>query len=137
MLFAGPIPFFFHIYIICKETIKRISKHSCIFFLISEIDNNIHALFPGCMEKQETETDMERGNGHGKRKTTFTNSYLQTRRESYAVPATPLRKGEGKFITLALWRLLSLSVCCVNSATLTHVASHMYLKYKKKYAESI
>ena len=39
----------------------------------------------GCMEKQETETDAERGNGHQKRKTTFTNSYLQTRRASISI----------------------------------------------------
>ena len=37
------------------------------------------------------------------------------------VPATPLRKGEGKFITLALWRLLSLSLCCVQ-----YELSYMY-----------
>ena len=39
-------------------------------------------VYGGCMEKQETETDAERGNEHQKRKTTFTNSYLQTRRAS-------------------------------------------------------
>ena len=42
-------------------------------------------VLPGCMEKQETETDAERGNGQRKWKTTFTNSYLQTRRASISI----------------------------------------------------